>query len=66
MQAGFLGTTFDWTDVLIVAAWGAAGLLFALRRFTWEPARLTSGHPRQENRSSAARTLQGDRCDSCG
>lgn len=37
MQAGFLGTKFNWTDVLIVAAWGAAGLLFALRRFTWEP-----------------------------
>ena len=26
MQAGFLGTTFHWTDVLVVAVWGVAGL----------------------------------------
>jgi hypothetical protein len=25
MQAGFLGSPFDWTDVLVVAAWGLAG-----------------------------------------
>lgn len=37
MQAGFLGTSFDWADVGIVAAWGAAGLLVAVRRFSWEP-----------------------------
>ena len=37
MQAGFLGTAFHWTDVLIVAAWGVAGLLLAARFFTWEP-----------------------------
>jgi len=37
MQAGFLGTPFHWTDVLIVAAWGVAGLLLAIRYFTWEP-----------------------------
>jgi ABC-2 type transport system permease protein len=37
MQAGFLGTAFSWTDVLIVAAWGLAGLLFAVRFFSWEP-----------------------------
>jgi ABC-2 type transport system permease protein len=37
MQAGFLGTYFDWSDVLIVAIWGVAGLLFAVRYFTWEP-----------------------------
>jgi ABC-2 type transport system permease protein len=37
LQAGFLGTAFDWTDVLIVAIWGAAGLLVAVRRFSWEP-----------------------------
>ncbi|HLX77332.1 MAG TPA: ABC transporter permease [Acidimicrobiales bacterium] len=37
MQAGFLETSFDWIDVVIVAAWGAAGLLFALRKFSWEP-----------------------------
>lgn len=37
MLAGFVGLSFDWTDVLVVAAWGAAGLLFAIRYFTWQP-----------------------------
>ncbi len=37
MQAGFLGAAFNWTDVLVVAAWGLAGLLFAIRFFRWEP-----------------------------
>lgn len=39
MQAGFLGTSFDWVDVAIVAAWGLAGLIVAQRFFTWEPRR---------------------------
>jgi ABC-2 type transport system permease protein len=37
MQSAFLGTPFDWSDVLIVAAWGVAGLLVAVRYFSWEP-----------------------------
>ena len=37
MQAGFLGTPFHWTDVLVVAAWGLGGLLFSVRFFSWEP-----------------------------
>jgi ABC-2 type transport system permease protein len=37
MQAGFLGGPFHWTDVLLVAAWGLAGLLFAIRFVRWEP-----------------------------
>jgi len=37
MQAGFLGTPFHWTDLAIVAAWGVAGLLLAVRFFSWEP-----------------------------
>jgi ABC-2 type transport system permease protein len=37
MQAGFLGTAFHWNDVLVVAIWGFAGLLLALRYFSWEP-----------------------------
>ncbi|MHB1500631.1 MAG: ABC transporter permease [Candidatus Dormibacteria bacterium] len=37
MQAGFLGTGFHWTDVAIVAAWGAGGLLLAARYFSWQP-----------------------------
>ena len=30
---------FTWTDVLIVAAWGVAGLVLAARSFSWEPRR---------------------------
>jgi ABC-2 type transport system permease protein len=37
MQASYLGGSFDWTDVLVVAAWGLAGFLFAVRFFRWEP-----------------------------
>jgi ABC-2 type transport system permease protein len=37
MQSAFLGAAFSWTDVLIVAAWGIAGVLLAIRFFTWEP-----------------------------
>lgn len=37
MLAGFVGTPFDWIDVLVVAAWGLAGLLCAIRFFSWEP-----------------------------
>lgn len=39
MQAGFLGTPFSWVDVAVVAAWGVAGLLLAVRFFRWEPRR---------------------------
>jgi ABC-2 type transport system permease protein len=37
LQAGFLGTEFHWSDVLVVAAWGVAGLVVAVRTFSWEP-----------------------------
>jgi ABC-2 type transport system permease protein len=37
MQAGYLGTPFHWTDLLVVAVWGVAGLLLAIRFFSWEP-----------------------------
>lgn len=37
MRAGFLGTSFRWTDVLVVALWGLGGLLLAVRHFDWEP-----------------------------
>ena len=37
IQAGFVGTTFHWSDVLAVAGWGLAGLLLAVRFFSWEP-----------------------------
>jgi len=37
MQASFLGTTFHWSDVLVVAVWGLAGLILAVRYFGWEP-----------------------------
>jgi ABC-2 type transport system permease protein len=37
MQAGFIGTPFDWTDVVVVAAWGVVGLVLAIQFFSWEP-----------------------------
>jgi ABC-2 type transport system permease protein len=37
IQAGFLGTTFLWSDVLIVGLWGVGALLVTLRFFSWEP-----------------------------
>ena len=42
MQAAFdprtnSGRTFAWPDLAIVAAWGIAGALFAIRRFSWTP-----------------------------
>jgi ABC-2 type transport system permease protein len=37
MQAGFIGTPFNWTDVVVVAAWGVAGLALSIRFFSWEP-----------------------------
>jgi ABC-2 type transport system permease protein len=37
MQAGYLATTFHWSDVLVVAVWGLAGLVLAIRHFSWEP-----------------------------
>jgi len=50
MRAGYLGNTtistpagplrvftFDWVDVLIIAAWGVVGLVLAVRFFSWEP-----------------------------
>jgi len=39
MQAGFIGTEFEWSDVLVVAVWGFAGLVLAARFFSWEPRR---------------------------
>jgi len=37
MLAGIAGTPFDWTDVVVVVIWGVAGLLLAVRYFSWEP-----------------------------
>jgi ABC-2 type transport system permease protein len=30
---------FEWSDVVVVAAWGAVGLALAIRFFSWEPRR---------------------------
>jgi ABC-type multidrug transport system permease subunit len=34
---GTTGTGISGTDLLILAAWGAAGLIIALWRFSWAP-----------------------------
>jgi ABC-2 type transport system permease protein len=28
---------FEWSDILVIAAWGVAGLILAARFFSWEP-----------------------------
>lgn len=33
------GSGFEWTDLAVIAAWGVAGTVVALRYFTWEPRR---------------------------
>ena len=55
MQAGFLGSPFHWTDVLVVAAWGLAGLL--LRRPVLPlgtPNRLTASLPLTNSAAGSA------------
>jgi ABC-2 type transport system permease protein len=40
MLGSFYGRpAFEWIDVLVVAAWGVAGLLAAVKYFSWEPRR---------------------------
>ncbi|HEX6230358.1 MAG TPA: ABC transporter permease [Actinomycetota bacterium] len=41
MRASFYGApfAFEWSDVLVLALWGLAGLALATRFFTWEPRR---------------------------
>ena len=40
MLGSFVGVPpFEWADVLIVAGWGLAGLVAAIRFFSWEPRR---------------------------
>ncbi len=36
MQAGFLGGSFGWGDVLVLFVWGVGGGLVAIRFFRWE------------------------------
>ena len=31
------GSAFHWQDLAIMGAWGAAAIVFALRKFRWEP-----------------------------
>ncbi|HTW10797.1 MAG TPA: ABC transporter permease [Acidimicrobiales bacterium] len=32
-----VGRGFDWVDLVVLAAWGIAGLVVAIRRFSWVP-----------------------------
>ena len=36
------GSGIDWSDIAVLALWGAAGLAIALVRFTWTPAATTT------------------------
>ena len=37
MSSAFLGNAYEWLDLVIVAAWGLAGLILAAKYFSWEP-----------------------------
>jgi len=37
IQAGFLGTAFHWSDVMVIGIWGLGALALTLRFFSWEP-----------------------------
>ncbi len=37
VQSGFFPVPFKWSDVIVVAVWGVAGLILAVRYFSWEP-----------------------------
>jgi hypothetical protein len=44
LQAAFVpatngGRRFDWSAILVIVIWGVAGMLFAMRRFSWAPRR---------------------------
>jgi ABC-2 type transport system permease protein len=39
MRDSYLGLSFHWSDVAVMAIWMAAGLLVARRTFRWEPSR---------------------------
>jgi ABC-2 type transport system permease protein len=43
MQTAFspytTGSGFEWGDLAVIAAWGVAGLVLAIRFFSWEPRR---------------------------
>jgi ABC-2 type transport system permease protein len=41
LQSAFIpeAVSWTWTNVLVIAAWGVAGLLLAARFFSWEPRR---------------------------
>ncbi len=46
---------FDWLSMAYVALWGVAGLVVAMRFFTWEPSR-SAPRSRRSRRSAAATT----------
>jgi hypothetical protein len=39
MRESYLGLTFHWGDLAVLAAWAIAGVAVAARTFKWEPGR---------------------------
>jgi ABC-2 type transport system permease protein len=39
MRASYLGATFHWSDIVVMAIWLIAAVVVAARTFRWEPAR---------------------------
>lgn len=50
------GPAFDWGGLAFVAAWGAVGLLVAVKNFSWEP---SGAAPRGRSARRAAATSEG-------
>ena len=49
---GVHGAAVPWTELAVLAVWGAAGLAVALRRFSWSPS--TASTPPDDRRSAGA------------
>ena len=48
LHPGHGGAGLDWGNLAVVAIWGVAGLLLAIRFFRWSPRRQLSGQPSGE------------------
>jgi ABC-2 type transport system permease protein len=39
MRDSYLGLPFEWSDIVVMAAWMVAAIVTAIRTFRWEPGR---------------------------
>lgn len=53
LNPGIDAPAFQWGNLAFIAAWGIAGLLIAVRRFTWEPSAGGTTRRRRSRRAAA-------------